>query len=56
MLERRPNYLLWSLPFFYLGILYERAVNPFGFLAGLRVDIVVVFEKEEGEVEKAARQ
>ncbi len=41
--EARPNYLLWFLPIFLLGVVYERLVNRFSFLSPLRVNIVAVF-------------
>ena len=43
--ETQPNYLLWSLPLFIFGVLYERIVNKFDWLAGFRVEIFAVFEK-----------
>lgn len=39
-----PNYLLWSLPTFLLGVAYERIVNRFDSVRGLRVSIIAVFE------------
>ncbi len=45
MLETRPNYMLFSVPTFLLGMLYERVVNGISWLAGLRVNILAVFEK-----------
>lgn len=43
--EVRPNYLLWSLPSFMLGMIYERIVNQLNVLAPLRAVIIAVFEK-----------
>ena len=43
--EVRPNYLLWSLPSFMLGMIYERLVNRLNVLAPLRAVIIAVFEK-----------
>ncbi len=44
-LETRPNYLLFSVPTFYLGLLYERVVNGAAWLAPFRVNILAVLEK-----------
>jgi SAM-dependent methyltransferase len=46
-IEARPNYLMWSLPSFLLGVLYERVVNRFDLLGGLRSSIVAVLERPE---------
>lgn len=43
--ETRPNYLLFSVPTFYLGLLYERIVNRLSWMAPIRVNIVAVLEK-----------
>jgi SAM-dependent methyltransferase len=40
-----PNYLLWSLPSFLIGVVYERIVNRFEWLNPLRVSIIAVFER-----------
>lgn len=45
LLEARPNYLMWSLPSFLLGVAYERAVNRFKFLSAFRSSIIAVFER-----------
>lgn len=45
MIETRPNYLMWSLPSFLVGVLYERLVNSTEFLNGLRVNILATYEK-----------
>lgn len=44
-LETRPNYLLFSVPTFYLGLLYERIVSRISWMAPLRVNILAVLEK-----------
>lgn len=43
--EVRPNYLLWSLPAFLLGVAYERLVNRFDRLRPFRVSLIAVFER-----------
>lgn len=43
--EARPNYLMWSLPSFLLGVAYERVVNRFDMLSPLRSSIIAVFEQ-----------
>jgi SAM-dependent methyltransferase len=43
--EVRPAYLFWFLPAFLLGVAYERLVNRFEFLAGLRVSIIAVMQR-----------
>lgn len=43
--EVRPAYLFWLLPAFLLGVAYERLVNRFEFLAGLRVSIIAVMQR-----------
>ena len=40
-----PNYLLWSIPSFLLGVLFERVVNHFDMLSPFRVSIIAVFEQ-----------
>jgi hypothetical protein len=47
-MEARPNYLMWSLPSFLLGVLYERAVNRFDFLDGLRSSVIAVLDRPGG--------
>lgn len=47
-MEARPNYLMWSLPSFLLGVLYERAVNRFDLLDGLRSSVIAVLERPGG--------
>ena len=44
--ETCPNYLCWSLPTFYMGLIYERIVNSTNLLAGLRVILLGVFVKK----------
>ncbi len=46
MIEVQPNYLLWSLPTFFLGALYERVVRSTNLLAGLRVNVIGTFRKK----------
>jgi ubiquinone/menaquinone biosynthesis C-methylase UbiE len=43
--EVTPNYLLWSLPSFLLGVAYERFVNSFAFMSPFRSSIIATFEK-----------
>lgn len=43
--EASPNYLLWSLPAFLLGVAYERLVNRFEWLAPFRSSIIAAFER-----------
>ncbi|MEK6299769.1 MAG: class I SAM-dependent methyltransferase [Acidobacteriota bacterium] len=47
-MEARPNYLMWSLPSFLLGLLYERAVNRFDLVDGLRSSVIAVLERPGG--------
>jgi SAM-dependent methyltransferase len=51
--ECSPNYLLFSLPTFLAGVLYERVVNSTDAFAGLRVNILGVFAKVNGPPAKA---
>ena len=44
-IEGRPEYLRFSAPSYYFGIAWERLVNRFGFLSGIRVLIVAVLQK-----------
>jgi ubiquinone/menaquinone biosynthesis C-methylase UbiE len=43
--EASPNYLLWSLPSFLLGVAYERFVNSLAFMSPFRSSIIAIFEK-----------
>jgi SAM-dependent methyltransferase len=43
--ETEPEYLAFSLPTYALGVAYERTVNRFGFLRGLRVNLLAVARK-----------
>jgi SAM-dependent methyltransferase len=43
--EYRPAYLKFFLPFFLLGVVYERVVNRFEVLSPFRVNIIAVFER-----------
>lgn len=43
--EGAPNYLLWSLPSFLMGVAYERLVNAVRILSPFRVTIIAVFER-----------
>ena len=45
MVEAQPSYLLFHRIPFYLGVAWERTVNRFDFLAGLRVHILGRLEK-----------
>lgn len=38
-----PNYLLWSLPLFLFGVIYERVVNRLDCLSALRSNIIAAF-------------
>lgn len=44
-IEGRPEYLRISVPSYYFGIAWERVVNRFDFLSGIRVLIVAVLQK-----------
>jgi SAM-dependent methyltransferase len=44
-LESKPNYLVFSRLAYLAGVAYERLVNRFGLLAGLRVNIFGVLRK-----------
>lgn len=46
--EAQPGYLGWFWPVFMLGVAYERLVNRFECLAGLRVSMLATFEKLSG--------
>ena len=43
--EGRPEYLRFSAPSYYFGMAWERLVNRFEFLSGIRVLIVAVLQK-----------
>jgi SAM-dependent methyltransferase len=43
--ETEPEYLAFSLPTYALGVAYERAVNRFGALRNLRVNLLAVGRK-----------
>lgn len=45
--ENFPLYLLWSLPSFLIGVGYERLVNRFSWLSGLRVTILATYERPQ---------
>lgn len=45
LFEAAPGYLNWFWPAFMLGVAYERIVNRFPFLAGLRVSMLATLEK-----------
>jgi SAM-dependent methyltransferase len=44
-IEGRPEYLRFSVPSYYFGMAWERVVNRFEFLSGIRVLIVAVLQK-----------
>lgn len=44
-IEGRPEYLRFSVPSYYFGMLWERLVNRFEFLSGIRVLLVAVLQK-----------
>ena len=45
--ETEPEYLAFSLPTYALGVAYERAVNRFGMLRNLRVNLLAVGVKPQ---------
>jgi SAM-dependent methyltransferase len=45
MVELRPNYLMWGVLPFLLGVAYERLVNSTAWLEDLRVNIVAAYRK-----------
>ncbi len=45
MFEAAPAYLGWSWPTFLLGVAYERVVNRFEALSGLRVSMMATLER-----------
>lgn len=47
--EVEPKYLLFSLPTFLAGVLYERVVNATDLLAGLRVNMVTTWRKSSAQ-------
>lgn len=51
-----PNYLKFSLPAFWAGVLYERAVNAWQALDGLRVNILAAFAKPGDEAGAGGRE
>lgn len=44
-IEGRPEYLRFSVPSYYFGMVWERLVNRFEFLSGIRVLIVAIMRK-----------
>jgi len=48
LFEAAPGYLGWFWPAFMLGVTYERVVNRFTCLAGLRVSMLATLEKSTG--------
>jgi SAM-dependent methyltransferase len=46
--ETEPEYLAFSTPTYALGVAYERLVNRFDSLRGLRVNLLAVGRKREG--------
>ena len=44
-IEVPPNYLMFSLPTFLLGVAYERVVNAAAWLSAARVNFIGVFRK-----------
>jgi SAM-dependent methyltransferase len=44
-IEGRPEYLRFSVPSYYFGMAWERLVNRFEFLSGIRVLIVAIMQK-----------
>ncbi len=46
LVEGAPAYLGWSWPAFMLGVAYERLVNRFAWLAGLKVSMLAALEKK----------
>ena len=49
LFEAAPGYLGWFWPAFMLGVTYERVVNRFTCLAGLRVSMLATLEKPPTE-------
>ncbi|HSR67783.1 MAG TPA: class I SAM-dependent methyltransferase [Acidobacteriota bacterium] len=49
-LEVQPNYLLWSLPTFVAGALYERMVSRFEILSPFRACILGILRKVERKI------
>jgi len=47
MVEKEPSYLQFSRVAFLLGVAYERIVNFFPFLSGIRANIFAVVKKHE---------
>ena len=47
--ETSPNYLEFSRLLYRAGVLYERIVNRFEVLAGLRVSVIATLTKQEGD-------
>jgi SAM-dependent methyltransferase len=47
--EAPPGYLGWFWPAYMLGVAYERLVNRFEALAGLRVSMLATLEKSTGD-------
>ncbi len=45
LMETAPAYMDWSWPSFMLGVAYERMVNRFDWLAGLKVSMLAALEK-----------
>jgi hypothetical protein len=43
--EAEPSYPMFSVPSSLLGVAYERLVNPFPYLAGLRACLFGCFQK-----------
>jgi hypothetical protein len=39
MVETEPSYMMFLAPALFAGVVYERVVNRFGFLGGLRANI-----------------
>jgi SAM-dependent methyltransferase len=46
-IEVQPNYLMFSLPTFLLGVAYERLVNATRWLSPARVNLISVFRKPQ---------
>ena len=42
--ESCPNYLLWSYPTFFLGLMYERVVNSTDLPGGIRVNLLGTYK------------
>ena len=47
LFEAKPGYLEWFWPLFMLGVAYERILNRFEILSGLRISMIATMQKAE---------